>query len=133
MVTVRLVARLTDASENPLRGKPIWFYYEMEGTWIHIATAVTNDDGYASVEYEASKRTVFKAEFRGDEHYEPASATAVWDPSGRQTEQQNRCQPVVKTGVGVLDMVLFCIGSYGITFLIIIVAAFVLWLLLRMK
>ena len=43
------------------------------------------------------------------------------------------CSPVVKTGVDVLDRVLFCIGSYGITVAVAVAAFFVLLLLVRRR
>jgi hypothetical protein len=99
----------------------------MDGAWIHIATAVTGDDGYASIEYSASERTIFKAEFKGDEQYDPASATAVWEPSGGQVAQ---CQPVVKTGIDVLDSVVFCVGGVGVTVFVLLVALILLIVLI---
>ena len=41
------------------------------------------------------------------------------------------CNPVVRTGVELLDRVLFCVGSYGVTVGIAVIAFFVLLLLLR--
>jgi hypothetical protein len=38
---------------------------------------------------------------------------------------------VVKTGVGVLDQVVFCIGGVGITVAVLVVAFFVILLLIR--
>ena len=131
MTTLRITARLTDSSGNPLSGKTIYFYYSTDGsTWIFIASAATDSGGYASVTYDATSRTWFKAEFRGDSQYDPASATAVWEPSGGQAAQPG-CQPIIKTGISELDNVLFCVGSYGITLLVIITAFLVLLLLLR--
>jgi hypothetical protein len=43
------------------------------------------------------------------------------------------CQPVFKTGVDVLDRVLFCIGDKGVTVFIVVVAAFFVLLLLRRR
>ena len=127
MVTIRLVARLVDSSGNPLGGKPIYFYYEIDGAWIHIATAVTNDNGYATVTHETDRRTWFKAEFRGDENYEPASATVVWEPSGGQpSPQPSQCDPLFRVGVGALDSVVFCVGGVGITVSVLLVALILL-------
>lgn len=133
MVTVKLIARLVDSNGLPLRGKPIYYYYEEDGTWIYIATAVTNDDGYAVVTYDVDRRTVFKAEFKGDDQYEPASAMAVWEPSGGQATQKSQCQPLFRIGVDVLDKVVFCVGSYGITVFVLLVAFFVLLMLIWRK
>jgi hypothetical protein len=131
MTVIRLVARLTDSLGNPLKGKSIYFYCSSDGsTWVHIATVATDASGYASTTYDASGKTWFKAEFKGDENYEPASATAVWEPSG---VQPGRCDPLIKVGIEVLDRVLFCIGDKGVTVFIIAVAFVVLLLLLRRK
>jgi hypothetical protein len=128
MTRLKLIARLTDSSGSPIKGKPILFYYERGGTWIHIATAVTNEDGYAIVTYDVNQRTVFKAEFRGDDQYDPASATAVWEPHG---EQRAECSPLLKTGVDVLDRVVFCVGGRGVTVFVLAVATtFILLLFL---
>lgn len=132
MTTLRIIARLTDSSGNPLSGKTIYFYYSTDGsTWIFLTSATTDSGGYVSTTYDATSKTWFKAEFRGDSQYDPASATAVWEPSGGQTTQPSQCQPVIKTGISALDNVLFCVGNYGITLSVIIIAFFVLLLLLR--
>lgn len=132
MTTLRIIARLTDSSGNPLSGKTIYFYYSTDGsTWIFLTSATTDSGGYVSTTYDATSKTWFKAEFRGDSQYDPASATAVWEPSGGQTTQPSQCQPAIKTGISALDNVLFCVGNYGITLLVIIIAFFVLLLLLR--
>jgi hypothetical protein len=44
---------------------------------------------------------------------------------------ETKCKPIIKTGIDVLDNVLFCIGNYGISLTVIIIAFFVLLLLLR--
>jgi hypothetical protein len=127
---LKVVARLTDSGGNPLSGREIYFYYSTDGsTWSLLATATTDSSGYASVTYDASQKTWFKAEFKGDSQYDPASATAVWEPSGGQTTSQ--CRPIIKIGISVLDNVLFCVGNYGVTVLVVVVAFFVLLLLLR--
>ncbi|MEM4439219.1 MAG: hypothetical protein QW680_11405 [Pyrobaculum sp.] len=130
--TLKVVARLTDSSGNPLSGKTIYFYYSTDGsTWIFLTSSTTDSGGYVSTTYDATSKTWFKAEFRGDSQYDPASATAVWEPSGGQTTQPSECQPAIKTGISALDNVLFCVGNYGITLLVVIIAFFVLLLLLR--
>jgi hypothetical protein len=127
MTTLRLIARLTDSSGRPISGKPIYFYYDRDGTWIHIATAVTNDDGYAVVTHETNRRTVYRAEFRGDDQYESASDTAVWEPSGGQpSPQPSQCDPLFRVGVGALDSVVFCVGGVGITVSVLLVALILL-------
>jgi len=129
MTTLKIVARLTDSSGNPLSGKTIYFYVSGDGsTWSLLTTATTDSSGYASVTYDASQKTWFKAEFKGDSQYDPASATAVWEPSGGQTGQ---CQPIIKIGISALDNVLFCVGNYGVTLLVVVVAFFMLLLLIR--
>lgn len=131
MTALRIIARLTDSSGNPLSGKTIHFYYSKDGfAWIFLTSATTDSGGYAYATYEATSRTWFKAEFSGDSEYDPASATAVWEPYGEQTAQPS-CQPIIKTGNSALDDVLFCVGNYGITPLVIIIAFFVLLMLLR--
>jgi hypothetical protein len=135
MTVIRLVARLTDSLGNPLQGKPIYFYYSSDGsTWVHIATVATDAGGYASTTYDASGKTWFKAEFKGDENYEPASATAVWEPSGGQVVQPSQCSPLFRVGVEVLDRVVFCVGGYGVTvFVLVLVAIFLLLLFLSRR
>jgi hypothetical protein len=59
----------------------------------------------------------FKAEFRGDEFYEPASEVVMWDP------EQFVCRPLVVTNVKILDKEVFCIGRYGITVFTLVVVA----------
>jgi uncharacterized protein (TIGR03382 family) len=57
----------------------------------------------------------------------PSYSVAVVDVK----EQQ--CQPVFKMGIGVLDQVVFCVGSYGVTVAVAVVAFFVLLLLVRRR
>jgi len=47
--------------------------------------------------------------------------------------QEQQCQPVVRTGIDVLDRVLFCIGDVGVSVFILLVAFFVLLLLVRLR
>jgi hypothetical protein len=123
MIAVRAVARLVDSSGNPIVGRTVYFYVSGDGSvWELIGEASTDDDGYVSVVYSVSGRTWFKASFEGDEYYKPASAVAVWEPP-------EGCEPVVRTGVGLLDRVVFCVGRYGVTVAVLLVA-FVLLLLL---
>ena len=126
---LRLVARLTDFGGSPLSGKIIYFYYSSDGSaWINFAAVVTDSNGYASTTYDANQKTWFKAEFRGDSDYDSASATVVWEPSGGQPSQ---CQPPFRTGIGVLDQVVFCIGGVGVTVAVAVEAFFALLLLIR--
>ena len=46
---------------------------------------------------------------------------------------EQSCQPVFKTGIDVLDRVLFCVGDKGITVSIAVVAVFFVLLLLRRR
>jgi hypothetical protein len=120
MVAIRVVARLFGSSGGPIEGRAVHFYVSSDGSvWTLIGAASTDGGGYASVTYDASGRTWFKASFEGDEYYEPVSAVAVWEPSG--------CEPVVR--IGFLDDVVFCVGRYGIT-VAVVLAAFVLLLLM---
>jgi hypothetical protein len=43
------------------------------------------------------------------------------------------CEPVIKTGVDVLDRVLFCVGGYGVTVAVAVAAFFVLLMLIWLK
>ena len=135
MTSLKLTARLTDSGGAPLSGKPIYFYYSTDGsTWINFVAVATDENGYASATYDASGKTWFKAEFKGDDLYEPASATAVWEPSAQpppspQPSPGQACSPVFRTGVEFLDQVLFCVGGYGVTMTILIAAAILLILL----
>ena len=134
MTTVKLTARLTDSGGAPLSGKTIYFYVSGDGsTWSPLTNVATDSNGYATTTYDASGKTWFKAEFRGDDQYEPASATAVWEPSAQPPSPQPSpvCSPVFRTGVSWLDQVLFCVGGYGVTVVVVVAAFFVLLLLLR--
>ena len=127
MTSLKLIAKLVDSGGAPLRGKPIYFYYSTDGsTWINFVAVVTDENGYASATYDANQKTWFKAEFKGDDLYEPASAMAVWEPSGGQA-----CSPVFRTGVEFLDQVLFCVGGYGVTMTILIAVALLILLVGR--
>jgi len=132
MTTLRLIARLTDSNGIPLSGKTIYFYYSNNGsTWFPIGSSNTDSSGYASVTYNASDRTWFKAEFSGDAQYDPSSATVVWDPSSDGGHSQ--CNPLFRVGIDMFDMVLFCVGDKGITVFTVVVAAFFVLLLLRRR
>ena len=134
MTSLKLIARLTDSGGAPLSGKTIYFYASGDGsTWSPLTNAVTDSNGYASATYDANQKTWFKAEFKGDDLYEPASATAVWEPSAQPPPQPSpgqACSPVFKTGIGFLDQVLFCVGGYGVTVTVLIAAITLLILLI---
>ena len=134
MVAVKLTARLTDSGGAPLQGKTIYFYASGDGsTWSPLTNVATDSNGYASATYDANQKTWFKAEFKGDDFYEPASATAVWEPSAQPPPQPSpgqACSPVFKTGIGFLDQVLFCVGGYGVTVTVLIAAITLLILLI---
>jgi hypothetical protein len=131
MVMLRVTAKLMDSSGNPLGGKTIYFYVSGDGyTWFLLASVATDGNGYASTTYDASGRVWFKAEFKGDDQYEPSSAVVVWEPSEGQVAQPV-CKPIVRTGIDVLDRILFCIGGYGVTVFVLIIVFVVLLLLAR--
>jgi hypothetical protein len=120
---VRVVARLVDSSGDPIVGRTVYFYVSGDGSdWTLIGKAYTDGGGYASVVYSMSGRTWFKAYFKGDEYYEPASAVAVWEPP-------EECSPLLRVGIDVLDRVVFCVGRYGVTVAVVLAAFFVLLLL----
>ena len=129
---LKVVARLVDYGGAPLQGKTIYFYVSSDGsTWSLLTSATTDSGGYASATYDANQKTWFKAEFRGDDKYEPASATAVWEPSAQPPPQPSpACSPVFKTGIEFLDQVLFCVGGYGVTVTVLIAAITLLILLI---
>ena len=129
---LKVVARLVDYGGAPLQGKTIYFYVSSDGsTWSLLTSATTDSGGYASATYDANQKTWFKAEFRGDDKYEPASATAVWEPSAQPPPQPSpACSPVFKTGIEFLDQVLFCVGGYGVTVTVLRAAITLLILLI---
>jgi hypothetical protein len=83
MVTVKLVATLRDSSGNPLPGKLVSFSYSHDGiSYTEIASVKTSADGTASTTHTTDKRTYYKAEFKGDDNYDPSIAIATYTPSG---------------------------------------------------
>ena len=134
MTSLKVVARLTDSGGAPLQGKTIYFYVSGDGsTWSPLTNAVTDSNGYASATYDANQKTWFKAEFKGDDFYEQASATAVWEPSAQTPPQPSpgqACSPVFKTGIEFLDQVLFCVGGYGVSMSMLVVVVILLVLLM---
>jgi hypothetical protein len=122
MVLLKVVAVITDFFGNPIQGKTVYFYVSGDGVnWELFAIAATDSGGFVSVEYDANQKTWFMVEFRGDDDYEPVSAVAVWEP----------CSPVLRTGISFMDNVVFCVGRYGVTVVVLIVALFLLVLLIR--
>jgi len=133
MTSIKLTARLTDSGGAPLSSKTIYFYVSGDGsTWSPLTNAATDSNGYSYATYDANQKTWFKAEFKGDDFYEPASATAVWEPSAQPPPQPSpgqACSPLFKTGIGFLDQVLFCVGEYGVSVAVLLVVFFVLLLI----
>jgi len=131
MTSIKLTARLTDSGGAPLSSKTIYFYVSGDGsTWSPLTNAATDSNGYAYATYDANQKTWFKAEFKGDDFYEPASATAVWEPSAQPPPQPSpACPPLFRTGVSWLDQVVLCIGGYGVTVAVLIAAIALLMLL----
>jgi hypothetical protein len=87
MVTLKLTATLT-SNGTPLSGKTVNFYYSYDGEeWVPIGSATTDANGQASVTHTTDKTTYYKAEFPGDQEYEPSSATAVYTPPSQQAQQ----------------------------------------------
>jgi len=74
---VKLEATLTDSGGSPLAGKTISFKYRASGetTWTDAGTGTTDSSGKASVTVSlAAPGTYdFRAEFAGDDEYEPSS------------------------------------------------------------
>jgi len=75
---VQLIATLTDSDGNPLSGKTINFYYRASGTttWANAGSATTDANGRATVTVtlDVPGTYDFRAEFPGDDQYEPSSA-----------------------------------------------------------
>jgi hypothetical protein len=82
MVTrnVRLDATLLTDS-TPLPDKSIEFFHRVTGeiTWISDGTDTTDEDGVASktITLDVPQTYDFKAEFYGDEDYDPSTATVL--------------------------------------------------------
>jgi len=79
--TVQVTAKLTDTDGNPLSGKPIYLRYRPSGTttWYDIGTnphtTDTNGEVTDTVDLDVPGTYDFRAEFPGDDQYEPSSAT----------------------------------------------------------
>ena len=75
---LELKAILTDIENNPLAGKTVSFYYKpsTQTTWIFIESKSTDSSGTAvtTVTVTAPGTYDFKAEFAGDNQYDPSSA-----------------------------------------------------------
>ena len=121
-MTVILKARLTDINGTPLQGKTIRFY--ANSTLIDQKT--TDADGTATTTHTPTGTTIYVAEFPGDQFYEASRAEVTHTP-----EQQQQCEPIIRTGISQLDTIIFCVSNYGITTLVLIVAVFILLLILR--
>ena len=119
-MTVILKARLTDINGTPLQGKTIRFYANST----LIDQKVTDINGVATTTHTPMGTTVYVAEFPGDEYYEASRAEVTYTP-----EQQQQCEPIIRTGIGALDQVILCIFNYGITIIVLIVALFLLLIL----
>jgi len=68
---IRVTAHLEDVNGNPLPGKPIRIYIDDS----LMGTYDTDENGDVVAEYTVSPGThIVKAEFPGDDQYEPSSA-----------------------------------------------------------
>ena len=114
MVTLLLTATLKDIDGNPLADKPINFYYSYDKqTWNLIETKNTNSNGVAEATFEATQTTYFKAEFPGDENYDPSSDIEVYTveitpaipPTVEETIRQF-VQSLVNTFVQIFQLIL---------------------------
>jgi len=73
--TYNLTATLMSDS-TPLHGKTITFYSSGDGvTWSVITKATTDSNGNATVSVSIKSNTYYKAEFVGDDQYDPSSDT----------------------------------------------------------
>ncbi|RLB80045.1 MAG: hypothetical protein DRH17_12655 [Deltaproteobacteria bacterium] len=82
MVTLKLLATLTDSNGNPLSGKTIEFYHSRDGVnYTLIDTKTTNENGQAETVYEVTEYGThyFKARFPGDLEYELSEAMATYE------------------------------------------------------
>jgi len=82
MVSLKLVATLTDVNGNPLSGKTIEFYRSTDGVnYTLLGTATTNTNGQASLIDEITEpgKYYYKARFPGDETYDASEATATYE------------------------------------------------------
>ena len=57
--------------------------------------------------------------------------TSTPTPTPTPTPTSGECPPVVRTGVDVLDRVLFCVGGVGVSVFVLVVVFLLVWLLLR--
>jgi hypothetical protein len=118
----RIVAKLVDSSGSPLAGKNIDIYIDGVKTF----TGATDSNGEVSTTCDLfpGVHTV-RAVFPGDDVYEGSEASTTVSVG-----QQQQCAPVVRTGIDVLDRVLFCVGGYGVTVAAVIVVAMIIILLM---
>jgi len=75
--SVTLTAKLVTDS-TPLSGKTVNFYYWDGSQYVLIDSQTTNVDGEASISYDATADTIFKAEFAGDATYDASEDTAPY-------------------------------------------------------
>jgi len=81
MTQLKLTATLTDLDGNPLPNKTINFYYSRDAvTWTPLDTKTTDSNGQAETIFSTNETGTFyfKAEFPGDDQYEPSSAVASY-------------------------------------------------------
>lgn len=81
MVTLKLVAKLTDGSGNPLSGKTIEFYRSIDNVnFTLITTKTTDENGIAETIDEVTSYGTYyyKARFPGDGTYEASEDVEVY-------------------------------------------------------
>jgi len=126
MVTLMLTATLKDIDGNPLADKPINFYYSYDSqTWNLIETKNTNENGQATTTFTTYQTTYFKAEFPGDENYDPSSDIEVYTveiPAVEETIRQF-VQSLVNTFVQIFQQILPLIIMFLVLFLVISLVA----------
>lgn len=87
---LKITATLKDSAGNPLPNKTINFYKSTDNVnWTKIGTQTTDENGQASI-YDAlpSTTTYYKAEFPGDDQYEPSSAETSYTPATTTTTKK---------------------------------------------
>jgi hypothetical protein len=115
----RIVAKLVDSSGSPLAGKNIDIYID----GVKVYTGATDSNGEVSTTYDLSPGThTVMATFTGDDSYEGSEASATVSVEQPQQPQTPQCSPVFTTGVDMLDSVVLCVGEYGVTVAVVVVA-----------
>ena len=115
MVSLKLIATLTDTSGNPLPSRTIEFYRSTDGVnYTLIGIAITDSNGQASLIDEVTEpgRYYYKARFPGDELYEASEATATYEyavPAAKPIWQQ----PWFLLLLFILFILLFAGGGGG--------------------